>query len=258
VTFVVPARSRRGLLLATLCALTVAWLTAGSPVSIYDGIGAPDEPYRYVTPPPGDKVRTQPPSRAVGTALVTRGVAGVVEIYTDEQGPQAQAFLTGQSLTVTAPRATTAVANSIAVTLTPLAPQTDPSGPRIDGNVYRLSWDAGTSTTHYRNDGADQVLLSAVKGPPPKATFLFRPSAADSWQRLPTNLAGADVYAALVQGQGDYALTLDGQESASSAAATPHRRTGAVSARVVFVAGLVLIMLGVILTVRLLRTRAAK
>jgi hypothetical protein len=258
VTFVVPARSRRGLLLATICALTVAWLTTGSPVPIYDGIGAPDEPYRYVSPPLGDKVRTKPPTSAVGTASVTSGVAGVVETYTDEQGPQAQAFLTGQSLTVTASPASAAVASSITVTLTPLAPETNPSGPRIDGNIYRLSWDAGTSTTNYRNDGADQFLLRAVKGPPPKATFLFRPSAADSWQRLPTNLAGADVYSALVQGQGDYALTLDAQESASSAAAIPHRRTEAVSARVVLVAGLVLIMLGVILTVRLLRKRAAK
>jgi hypothetical protein len=258
-TYLEAARSHRGLLLATALALTVAWLTTNSPVPIYDGIGAPDEPYRYVSPPAGDKVRTQPPTSAAATARVTRGIAGVMELYTIEQGPQAQAFLVGQSLTVKPAPGTSAVPSSITATLTPLAPDSGPAGPRIDGNIYRLSWDAGLSTTQYRNEGADQVLLRAVRGPPPKATFLFRPSSADSWRRLPTNLAGADVYAAMLQGQGDYALTLDPSTTSAgrstSQATSPHRRGGALTVWVTVVAAVVLLQLGVILIVRLHRAR---
>jgi hypothetical protein len=260
VSVVERRRSRRGLLLATALALIVAWLTTNSPVPIYDGIGAPDEPYRYVSPPPGDKVRTQPPTSAVAD-LVSRGTARVVEMSTAEQGPQAQAFLAGQDLTVAPAAGTTAAASSVTVTLTPLAPESGPSGPRIDGNIYRLSWDAGTSIAHFRNRGSDQILLRAVKAPPPKATFLFRRSAAESWRRLPTSRVGADIYLTLVQGEGEYALTLDapGASTHGSAAATiPHQRTGGVNGRLILAAGLVLVMLGVIVTVRLLRARAAE
>jgi hypothetical protein len=95
-----------------------------------------------------------------------------------------------------------------------------------------------------------------LKGLPPTATFLFRQSAADSWRRLPTNLVGADVYMALAEGEGDYALTLDAP-GPSISAAVPHRQRGSGTVWVTLVTSLVLVQLGVILIARLLRARAA-
>ncbi|MDQ1719826.1 MAG: hypothetical protein QOE89_3779 [Pseudonocardiales bacterium] len=245
-------RSRRGLLYLTAAALAVAWLLPGRPVPIYDGIGAPDEPYRYVSVPPGVQIRTRPPTLAKVTVPVERGVASVVELFTSEQGPQAEADITGPSLLTVPPASgSTPAPRSITVTLTPLAP--DPADPQIDGNIYRLTWVAGSSTPTFHNNGADLFYLRATVGPPPRATFLYRPGPSEPWRAVATELAGADIYSALIQGAGDYALT----RRPFPAAATGNANSGTSPWSLILVTILILAMVGAVLTIRLMRIRSA-
>src|SRR5437868_4317124 len=58
---------------AALVAAMSALGTGGPPV--YDGIGQPDEPYRYVAPPPG--YRHTPPATSAGAAVpLYKGLSG--------------------------------------------------------------------------------------------------------------------------------------------------------------------------------------
>jgi hypothetical protein len=259
VTLPQQIRSHRRLLLVTVSALVVGWLVTAAPIPIYDGIGAPDEPYRFVSPPPGDKLRTAPPTQAVASVLITSGTAGVVELFTDEQGPQAQILIVGQTLKVSAGPGSIRVPAAVTVTVKPLAPEAGPSGLLIDGNIYELSWDADGAITEYTNDGGDRILLRAVRGPPPKATFLYRRRPGDAWRPLETNLAGADVYQALIQGEGDYALTVRGlPASASAGSIAGSHRSGRIDIRLLAGAALVVVLVAAVVAVRVSRRRGER
>jgi hypothetical protein len=254
---VTPARIRstRALLMLTALALVIAWLLPGRPVPIYDGVGAPDEPYRYVSVPADVAIRTKPPTTAKVSVPVDHGVASVIQLATLEQGPQAEADITDQGLSV--PSATGSIA-SLTATLVPLAPDPGSAGVRIDGNVYRLSWTAGTAPVRFSNHGSDLLYLRATVGPPPRATLLYRPEPRDPWRGLATDLAGADVYAALIQGPGDYALTR--QSLPATPGAAPRAggaKQGGGSSALVLIVALILGMLAIVLSIRLLRTRRA-
>lgn len=240
--------SARALLTLTAAALIVAWLLPGRPVPIYDGVGAPDEPYRYVRVPPGVAIRTQPPTTAKLTVPVTDGVPSVIELATLEQGPQAEADILDQGLSVPSGAGS---ASSLTATLVPLAPEAGGNGPKIDGNVYRLGWTAGTAAVQFVNHGTDLLYLRATVGPPPRAVLLYRPRPNEVWRPLATDLAGADIYSALIQGSGDYALTRQ------PLPATPGTRGAhsAVSPGLLIVAILVVGMVAIVLIVRLLRIR---
>jgi hypothetical protein len=242
----------RGWLTALLvAAFLLAWVLPGRPVPIYDGVGAPDEPYRYVNVPPGVAIRTAAPTAAKVTVPTDHGVASVIQLATAEQGPQAEVDITDQGLTVAA----TGPAPSVAATLTPVAPDSGKATPQIDGNVYRLNWSAGHSTVRYTNEGSDLFYLRATVGPPPRAVFLYRRNPGESWRALDTELAGADVYSALVQGPGDYALTRRPFPAAGAAARSGQRP--AVPAGLAIVLVLIALMVGAVLGIRLLRLSAS-
>lgn len=241
------ARPVTALLLLTLAAILLAILLPGRPVPIYDGIGAPDEPYRFVSRPAGDTVDTKPPTSVSQRIAVDHGVVAVIQLATLEQGPQAEADVTDQGLTV----ASTAVA-TLTATLTPLAPDQG-SSIRIDGNVYRLGWVAGGAAVQFGNGGSDLMYLRATVGPPPRATMLYRSAPGTPWRALATELSGADVYSALIAGPGDYALTRAPFPSATVGAARSARR--GVPVELVLGVVLVVAMVAVIVAVRILRTR---
>jgi len=242
----VRAGSARALLTLTAIALVIAWLLPGRPVPIYDGVGAPDEPYRYVRVPPDVAIRTQPPTTAKLSVPVTDGVPSVIELATSEQGPQAEADIVDRGLSVSS-----ASASLLTATLVPLAPDPSGNGPKIDGNVYRLGWTAGTAAVRFVNHGSDLLYLRATVGPPPRAVFLYRTRPNDAWRPLATDLAGADIYSALIQGPGDYALT---REPLPATSATPSAHSG-VSPGLLIVAVLVIGMVAIVLIIRLLRVR---
>ncbi|MDQ6649765.1 MAG: hypothetical protein M3Z02_06575 [Actinomycetota bacterium] len=76
-------------LLGALAVLVAAWLLAPGGVPLYDGVGFPDEPYRYVVPPRADLPRTDPPTE--GRDMVRAAdAAGGSEVLAQsrEMGPQ--------------------------------------------------------------------------------------------------------------------------------------------------------------------------
>jgi hypothetical protein len=84
--------SRRPLLLGA-AALIAAWVLVPSGVPLYDGIGFPDEPYRYAQPPAGAKT-TARPGDAVGTSAGRNGASTEdLDVMSGEQGPQVEIFV---------------------------------------------------------------------------------------------------------------------------------------------------------------------
>lgn len=109
------------------------WLLTVHPVPLYDGVGFPDEPYRYVKPPSPSMVTAKPP----GADAVRVDVAGDtnaedLSLETGESGPQAM---------VQVPQGSTieSGAGPIEAKLTPRAPSDQPPGAFINGNVYDLT-----------------------------------------------------------------------------------------------------------------------
>ena len=69
----------------------VAWLVAGG-LPIYDGIGSPDEPYRYVAPPPGYR-HTPAPTIASDKLPLKNGTNGNTYLASGEIGPQISIYV---------------------------------------------------------------------------------------------------------------------------------------------------------------------
>src|SRR3954471_12473826 len=98
-----------------LVALAVAWLLAPSAVPIYDGLSNPDEPYRYVQPPPDAKAN-KPPTDARTSLPVRSGLTAAAYPNGAEPAPQ-----TSLSLPAGAIRAPGG-ASSVVVSAEPMAP----------------------------------------------------------------------------------------------------------------------------------------
>jgi hypothetical protein len=186
---------------ASLVTLVVAWIVApaGPRPPLYDGVGFPDEPYRYVDAPAGTKP-TQPPTGAVDIEPVNTAVLTVVS---QEQGPQVQAQIPTTSLTLP-PGAT-----RISARFQPLAP-TPPLPPdgTIWGNVYRLTMTSSEGPVGIQNAStSDHVPYIDLRAPTAdQPAPVIEAYVLSAWHRLPTNRDGNDIYGAKLIGVGDYAV----------------------------------------------------
>lgn len=226
-------RRRVGVLVAGACAVVLAWLVAPTGVPLYDGIGFPDEPYRYVDPPSGYQ-KTKPPTIADAQSPVANGTSTLLMLAASrENGPQVAVSLPSRSLA--APQAT-----RVTLTATPEAPDTQPSGARIDGNVYRVAWtaDRGPVTTTSRISVA-YVLLRATTGKQPGPKMYHRASPDSPWSSISTTRVGRDIYQSPLAGAGDYALafSLNGGSGSGS---------GSILAIVAGVVGFLIVVLVVV------------
>ena len=203
-----PGRRSAAVVVAALAALLLAWLVvppASTP--LYDGIGTPDEPYRYVAPPAGAK-HTQVPHVATADSDAAGGTnLHPFYVSSDEIGPQILLFISKGSLVV--PTGVTGVR----VTATPLAPDRSPTGAIIDGNVYRVTATglAGTSvqgslTFGSTGESESTITMRATSARQPSPSFVFRAAPSDTWQRVTAVRVGNDIYRATVAHVGDYAL----------------------------------------------------
>ena len=86
-------------------------------------------------------------------------------------------------------------------------PDSQPSGARINGNVYRIDWaaDRGSVTTTSKIS-LSYVLLRATTSKQPGPTMYHRTSPASSWKAVHTVRVGRDIYQGTLEGAGDYAL----------------------------------------------------
>jgi hypothetical protein len=181
-------------------ALVIAWLSAPG-VPLYDGVGFPDEPYRYVQPPPGAQGRKAPTS-AAGHVSAAKGVSNdFFDAPSGEQGPQVEVYASAGALRGAAD------VTAFQVRADPIAPV---GGGSVDGNVYRLrltSTPAGTVTlAPVTAQVWAWIALRATSSSPHGPVIVYRPGDTGAWQSLHTEKTGNDVFAANVVGPGDYAL----------------------------------------------------
>lgn len=156
---------------------------------LYDGLGFPDEPYRWVTTPPGLEGAPRAPTPAAVTIGVTDGMSDGSRAFSSEQGPQIAFAVRDGAFTVPAG------ATSIEVTASPeAAPAARPANGALVSNLYRLKAIA---------DGKPVTLA-------PNATVIINLRASQSttqnviistwdgarWTQVATRQVGQEVYAA--------------------------------------------------------------
>jgi hypothetical protein len=243
-------RIRRSSLAAAL-ALMVTWLVAPAAVPLYDGVGFPDEPYRFVQPPPGYR-KTAPPTGAFGHVPASGGTSrDDFDAASREQGPQVEVFISRTGLTGP---------NSVRwfdIRADPIAPGPSPTGMPINGNAYRVQVDSdppGPVTVKAQNDNLDVwIALRATAARDSLPTMLYRASPAAAWRPLQTEQAGTDVYDSAFAGPGDYALSfLPGAARTQNGRQTSHYRSSPLL--LVVIASLLLIVVVIISAVRISRS----
>ena len=212
------------------------WLLTPDAVPVYDGVSAPDEPYRYVTPPAGAR-SPQAPTSALGQSPVAggRSTSGL-SLSTGETGPQFSAYV---------PRfAFRAPGRTVQLRVTPRAPTDPPAGARLDGNIYEVAFldPAGPVTVDPQAAALATLYLRATSSRQPGPVVEHRAAVGQPWTALDTSRGGLDVYVVALVGPGDYAL------------AYPTARAGAASAGFpllpVALGGAVVLAVGVVLVVR--------
>lgn len=186
---------------AVTALLLGVWLLIPSSVPLYDGVGFPDQPYRFVDPPAGVKHGPAPTPARVTAPVVGGENSAELALQSNEQGPQILLDLPSHS--VHAP----AAATSVTMTGTPLAPDTQPADGRIDGNVYRLAVTSNAGPATFASTVGDSFLyLRAVSLKPAPPVMEFRQTPQAQWQPLKTGRGGADIFVVAFHGSGDYAL----------------------------------------------------
>lgn len=189
----------RWLLVAFAC-LGFAVALGPTAVPIYDGIGNPDEPYRYVDPPANYRA-TKPATTATGTLKVTNGRSGSAQINTDEYGPQLALYVPVGAFSV--PDGAT----DVTVTATPVsAPGTQPPDGTLEGNVYRVSATApgGTVDLIGLDTQAPVLDLRAPTARQPGPVFEHYENG--EWTPYKTSRVGTDIYRTRMGALGDWAL----------------------------------------------------
>lgn len=225
-------------LAVSLLALLGAWLVAPAAVPIYDGIGNPDEPYRFVQSSSG-----KPPTGAQVVLPVSKGVNAAGYANSKETGPQISIYFPAGALKVPSG------VSSVTVAAQPVAP----SGPAPDGgsfasNVYRLTATAGGQAVTIGGTGNQaptlQMRAAAVKQPTP----VFERFENGKWTRGTALRVGNDIYQTQVPSFGDWALVWP-KAAASSGSSGGGVNVGLLAAGigVLVLAGLI----GIIRTVRL-------
>lgn len=188
-------------LLAALAALLIVWCLAPAGLPVYDGIGQPDEPYRFVDPPATAKTIKKPTTAK--RVVAVRDGANVGQFANSaEQAPQVSLYVAPGALDVPAG------VTSVTVTATPMAPSAPlPTDGTIVSNVYRITAVADGQEVPIIGHGTGAAALSmrapTAKQPGP----VFERRTADGWEQLQTFRSGVDIYQTSgVTELGDFAL----------------------------------------------------
>jgi hypothetical protein len=189
--------------LAGALLVTVGWLASPQAVPIYDGVGQPDEPYRYAG-------RNPAPVAATVTVPLSTGSSAALQLKSAESGPQVLIDL--------AAGAFTAKGSSLTLTATPLPGDGAPPRGRIDGNIYRVSA-TGDAVVHPETTQGFLFLRAAVMTTP-DPVIVHRDSPGAPWVEAKTTRIGRDNLSAPFRALGDYAVVrLPGSKPLSEAGA---------------------------------------
>ena len=226
--------SHRRFWLAALLLVALGWLVSPAPVPIYDGVGVPDEPYRFVTPPAGVSA-TAPPTVATATTPLKNGVSvrGLV-LSTAEQSPQFSLYVPPASMA--------SKGREITVRAEPTAPTDPPGGKVIGSNIYRVTFtDPAGPVTVTPSLGAASMYLRAFDTSDGWA-LQYRETTTSAWQQQETARSGTDTFVGSFVGPGDYALAKSPTESGEG---------GGVAVLPLALGGSLLLVVLVIIVVRL-------
>jgi hypothetical protein len=220
-----PARRRW---VAGAVLVGIGWLVTPSAIPVYDGVGVPDEPYRYVKAPAGNPP-TAEATVATATTPVAAGVGtnGVI-VATAEQAPQFSLFVP--------PAALATAKGPITVTSTPAAPTDQPAGSTIPGNVYvvTVTSPGGTVTTTDKIAIASLYLraINSSEG----WVMQHRATHTDPWVALQSARGGTDTWVSSFKGAGEYALSRSASaDKGSSSSVLPWLLGGGVALLVLLV-----------------------
>lgn len=203
-----------GRLIATaLALLALAWLVNPTRIApLYDGLGFPDEAYRFVAPPAGYR-STAPPSSATLTTALAGKRGSIFDIASKEVGPQVELFVKGSTIAAPAAASVAASVTISAVVARSPAPPTDGA---VWGNVYRVSArSAGKAVPLNADPATNSIRLRTPTAPPPTATIAYfdgSTSGSATWRRLKTERIGNDIWAAPLAGTGYYAALAPGDQ----------------------------------------------
>jgi hypothetical protein len=233
--------------------LGVVWLLAAPRTPpLFDGVGFPDEPYRYVVAPAG-AAPTKAVTSASASVPIQSGKSRSVSVMTAEQGPQASLFLAAAAVL------TTGAPTSVEVRLTPLAPPSTPADGTIPGDAYAVSGAAEPSGTTAISGAtnAATVMLRIPKAT--SQTVAIELLTAGRWEQLTTFKTGTDVYSANLPAFGTVAAVIVTDPSRAveyAGAHAPSKGGGGGIALGPLLAGIVVLLLVVLVVgVRIARRR---
>jgi hypothetical protein len=159
---------------------------------IYDGLGFPDEAYRYVVAPVGAPLAPVAVAATQQVRLVRGTNEQPVALSTDERGPQALLVLRTGTIR--------SGSDTVAVTLTPTAPPAAVPGARLVGNAYDIEVSSPDGQPVRTVGEAPLVQLRVPQGSRPPVALLQE--GLEGWRSLPTNRTGTDIYSAALPGLG--------------------------------------------------------
>lgn len=171
--------------LAGLVLVTVGWLATPVAVPVYDGVGNPDQPYRFAG-------RTPAPSTATVTVRAGQGL----ELRSNESGPQVLLDL-GEGSFATSAR-------SVTLTATPVAPDGPVRRGTFDGNTYRITAPDGARLLADKAQGF--LFLRAAVMTKPDPVIEHRDGPSQPWTEVRTTRVGTDVLSTPFRALGDYVV----------------------------------------------------
>lgn len=157
-----------------------------------DGPVPPDEPYRYVKPPPGASSTHSPGTARAAVRLSKSGSIPATFVYSDEQGPQISLYFSEGSLTGP-------TGDWVSISATPLAPTVNsPADGRIFGNLYRLVVAAPSRPSALDETTQVQLQLRVPEPITAGARYLIEVQNGTTWTDLATTVVGSDILQAVL------------------------------------------------------------
>jgi hypothetical protein len=167
---------------------------------LYDGLGFPDEPYRWFQAPAG--ANQTPPCTPATTrvALNADGTTREARGFSEEEGPQVAFAIAERALIVPA-SSHIATVHAVAVA-NPAAP---PPDGQLVSNVYQFTAtaDSGGPVTIIPGN---RILVNLRADKATRDPVVFETWSKNGWQQIATELVGTDVYAAELDALGQGAL----------------------------------------------------
>jgi hypothetical protein len=220
-------------------------------IPLYDGVGFPDEAYRYVQPPSSAEETPAPPSTAEAQTQVINGVSTQdLALNSQEQGPQVTAFIRRGTIYA----ADTA---SLSVYIRPEAPRSANKlvTGHVTGNLYHLVASQQVTFKGGSNKAIIQLRLPKInQGESGVPTIEYQAALDQSWRSLATSKVGNDIYMAPMAGFGYYVLAVLPAGAAEASDRSPHQVFGLVDQRTVgLVAGFGLLLASMACVVLIIR-----